>query len=344
MLHADDQRSGALLGRLVRLTRQREDFLTECFASVLQADPRAASTYWIAVSATLPPRVRAASGPVRIYTQLTAGTGSSRLDMRLERGRFSIGVEHKLFAPQGENQLPKYLSLPRAECGYVGLVTAGYQAVSTNVTSARRYAKPRGNLDHFLWSDFYPLLLRSEKRGTLLASATRHLFDTLGLNPGHHLIGDLRVKVDGVRVYDARLGRAWRPLLARLTRWGYAGPSIRRDRQSEVYISNGPSRLLREVWLDPISSPSSLRVRLKTTSPRLRRRLADNLRRAYRGPPWITFDEVRLLPSARGNHWAVELRIPWARLLRRTSTQAGLAKRLRHCVLSLMAGADEDAV
>lgn len=33
----------ALLARLIKLTARKEDFITECFAAVLQADGRAAS-------------------------------------------------------------------------------------------------------------------------------------------------------------------------------------------------------------------------------------------------------------------------------------------------------------
>ena len=331
----------SFLGRLIRLTRRQEDFLTECFAAVLQADQRAAASYWQQLTAQLPPRVRTAAGPVEITTQLTAGRGSSRLDMVVYRERHRIGVEHKIHAPQGEGQLPKYVTLPKTDIAYVGLVTADYQQVSADVLGSRRYARPSRDLAHFLWADFYPLLHRSELRGSDIAAATRGLFDSLGLQPAHPLIGDLRtVDVERRSRLDARLYEAWQPLLSTLSRrWDFVGSSIRRLNKSQIYVFDGPSELLREVWLDPHSSPSSLRVRLKTNTPAKRAQILDRI-----GKRQPSAFPIRLAPSKRGNHWAVELRTPWRKLLARTRTRSGLGIALKRFVIRLMRTVDAGAV
>ena len=339
----------ALLARLIKLTKRREDFITECFAAVLQADGRAARQYWRAITANGPKSLSRATGPISVETQKSAGRGSSRLDMVVGCGGRRIGVEHKLMAPQGKGQLRKYVKLPGTDVSYVVLVTGGYQQVSTQVLSSRRYLRPSPTEDHFLWSDFYRLLQHSAARGYQIAKATIELFDKLGLQPTHPLIGDLRTADLSRRLKaDQRLKKAWQPLVKTLRgkKWS-VGSSIRRDRKSEVYVCFGPSSLLREVWLDPQSSPSSLRVRLKTSSRRKRDEILAAITRPGISIPYLQGlgpEPVRLPPSVRGNHWAVEFRAPWGQLLRHCRTRADLARRLRRFVLQVMRTADPGAV
>jgi hypothetical protein len=333
----------ALLARLIKLTTRKEDFITECFAAVLQADGRAASEYWRIVSHTLSPATQKASLR-EIHTQCRLGEGSCRCDMVIVGGRERIAVEHKLTAPQGKGQLGKYLSLPRKEVTRVMLVSADYQTVSSEVLRERRYVKPPTGQSHFLWADFYPLLQKSEARGVAVASATRGLFDRLGLQPAHPLIGELRTRDTERRVrLDAQLHSAWQPLLTSLEkRWSYVDSSIREDRRSEIYVEEGKGELLRVVWLDPFSSPGSLRIRLKTSSRAKRALLLDRLERdrskilhgrsiAVSVPGGLVYDQRY--------PYIVELRIPWRALLG-TSTRSSMPVRLKKFVLSLIAVAD----
>jgi hypothetical protein len=214
---ADLSSADALLARLLKLTARKEDFITECFAAVLQADSRAAAEYWRILSAALPSRTRTAA-VTQIQTQCRMKGGSARCDLVLHAGSERVAVEHKLDAPQGRDQLPKYLALPRAEVSRVALVAADYQAVPARVVSASRYIRPSSGQEHFLWADFYPLLRHSQSRGHEVAQATRGLFDRLGLQPAHLLIGDLGTRDRERRMaLDARLYRAWQPLLESLS-------------------------------------------------------------------------------------------------------------------------------
>ncbi len=101
-----------------------------------------------------------------------------------------------------------------------------------------------------------------------IAAATRGLFDRLGLQPAHELIGLLNTHEPELRAkLDSNLYDAWQPLLRALAKkWEYADSSIRKNRRSEIYVSRGPSALLRRVWLDPFSNPGSLRIRLRSDS------------------------------------------------------------------------------
>jgi hypothetical protein len=46
-----------LLARLIKLTASKENFLTECFAAVLQEDKRATVEYWNLVTGGLSERI-----------------------------------------------------------------------------------------------------------------------------------------------------------------------------------------------------------------------------------------------------------------------------------------------
>jgi hypothetical protein len=335
---ATNHTADALLARLIKLTRRREDFVTECFAAVLQADHVAASAYWRELTATLSSSIRSTTGPVMIETQLSAGKGSSRLDMVVTRGRHRIAVEHKLGSRQGQNQLPKYASLPKAEASHVALVTGDYQTVAEQVLNSRRYVKPRGNLPHFLWADFYGIL---EKSKSEIASATKGLFDRIGLQPAHKHIGDLRTAdAEKQSRFDARLLVAWQPLIGSLKRSGWSVTSaIPLNRKSELWVTYGPSDLLREVRVDPASNPSDLRIQLRTSSPQKRNEILAHVLERYPGA-----EPVRLPKSGRGNHWAVEIRTSWRLILKRTKTRAALGEALKRFVLRMMRCADESAV
>lgn len=333
----------ALLARLIKLTTRKEDFITECFAAVLQADRRAANEYWRLVSRTLPAITQNATLR-EIHTQCRLGEGNSRCDMVLVGGRDRIAVEHKLTAPQGKGQLAKYLSLPRKEVTRVMLVSADYQTVTSEVLRERRYVKPPSGQSHFLWADFYPLLQKSQARGVAVASATRGLFDRLGLQPAHPLIGELRTRdVERRMRLDAQLYAAWQPLLTALRkRWRYVDSSIRKDRRSEIYIEEGKGELLRVVWLDPFSNPGSLRIRLKASSRVKGALLLDWLERdrskIVHGRSIVLSVPSGLAYNQRYPHM-VEVRIPWRALLG-NSTRSSMPLRLKKFVLSLIAVAD----
>ncbi len=334
-----DGSTDALLSRLITLTARKEDFVTECFAAVLQADSRAAQEYWRVVAATLPAAIRART-LARIDTQCRLGNGSSRCDLVLYAGRERVVVEHKLEAAQGPGQLQKYLRLPRSEMTRVALVAADYQTVPRGVLAARRYLKPPTGQDHFLWADLYPLVQRSASRGYEVASATKGLFDRLGLQPAHPFIGELCTTDTARRLrFDARLRAAWEPLLRSLRRtWKSVGSSVRKDRQSEIYITYGPSSTLQRVWLDPFNNPGSLRIRLKTDTRVKRELLLARLSARRSSMPfgrYLTCRAEERSSYAQQFPWSVEVRIPWRTLLARSSRRT-MPYSLKKLVLGLI--------
>lgn len=336
---ADRSSADALLARLIKLTSRKEDFITECFAAVLQADRRAAAAYWRLLGAHLPANARTA--PVsRIDTQCRMQNGAARCDLVLQAGAEKIAVEHKIQAPQGRDQLLRYLALPRSHVSRVALVAGDYQTVPKAVLSSSRYLRPRSGQDHFLWADFYSLLRRSEARGIEVAGATRGLFDRLGLQPAHPLIGELGTRDKARRqVLDGRLYAAWQPLLKSLRRrWGYADSSIRKDRRSEIWINAAPGDELLEVWLDPFSNPGSLRIRLKTDRRIKRDLILSRLEAKQTSIPFgrsLTWQANPPTPYRQRYPWALEARVPWKTLLAR-ATRSTMPSVLKRHVLGLI--------
>lgn len=311
--------SEALLARLIKLTPRKEDFITECFAAVLQADKHAANTYWRILTAGTGTSIRAARVE-KIETQCRFGNGSACCDLVLQAGREHVAIEHKIDAPQGRDQLVRYLSLPRTEVTRVALVASDYQKVSDAAVINRRYIKPTSGHSHFLWADFYPLLKQSESRGCEVAAATRGLFDRLGFQPAHPLIGDLRTRDPDLRVrLDARLYAAWQPLLKTLQKeWEFADSCIRKDRKSEIYIWGGKTDELGEVWLDPFSNPGSLRIRLKSDARTKRDLIVERLEEGRRLIPrgrYLRWQANPQTPYKQHFRWHVDARIPWRYLL-----------------------------
>jgi hypothetical protein len=323
----------------------KENLLTECFASVLQADARAASEYWRRVTRGRPD-LFGLKGNVRVATQQSFAARSARIDMIVQRAGRTVGVEHKIGSPEGNSQLKRYVSLPRAEAAAIAFVSQDYRVVAADVLRVRRYLRPSGRQPHFVWSQFYPLVETSAHRGSVLAAATLRLMEDFGLRPFHPLIGDVRQAAS-----DARLRKWYEPLVRSLRKrgWEYVRSSIRDTRKSEFWIEVGPSDTLDVVRLDPFSEPTSLLVVLKADSKRKRDAMLERLTRARRSWPRTMSEPVaeRRPPTTNGYDWAINVRIAWEPLLRglsKSSADERAPKAIRRSILTLMKAAAPDAV
>lgn len=333
-----------LFCRLAGFTRQQEDLLTECFAATLQSDPIAANEYWRQMTRNAP-RLRSRRGSIHVTTQHSSKDRSARIDMRVTRQRRVLNVEHKLQAPEGHDQLPRYLTLPKVDSGFVAFVSADFRKVAKDVIKNTRYVRPSSRQDHFVWADLYSLVQRSANRGSQFGAATIALMKLLDLAPVHRIIGDVRDPKNDLALRDL-----WGPLIESLKRKGWRVQSgFGRNRKSEIWIEFGPSRTLKVVRLDPFSSPTSLVVRLKTESQAKRdqmlRRFNSNLgsipARSAIGPL-----PLRLAPSSQGYDWAIDVKVGWSPLLARSSARnRQLTERtLRRFVEAVMDASVPDAV
>lgn len=261
--------------------------------------------------------------------------------MIVSDGRLRIAVEHKLDARQGLGQLAKYLGLPSKHVTHLAFVAADQHSIPRSVREHKRYLNPKSGQAHYFWADFWPLMKMAEQRNVLFVPELLELLTTLGLQATHSLIGNLRhPDPDRARFFDGRLSRAWTPLRISLRRrgWRKIEPSFRKQtRTSELYLWDGPSTVLREVWLDPFSSPSALLVRLKSDSIDKRDRMHGRLE--SRRPKYYLGMALGIQTESRPSGWypyAVDVRVPWSLLLDRVTRQADVPSRLKKIVLAVI--------
>ena len=108
-------------------------------------------------------------------------------DMVLEMSNgMVVVVEHKLEAletmgPAADSRprLTRYLDLPVEAVVYV---RSGYKPLSESTLDHAKYLAPKG-CDHFLWRDFYPMLLDGDH---VLLDWLRDGFERFGYTPAHH--------------------------------------------------------------------------------------------------------------------------------------------------------------
>jgi hypothetical protein len=262
--------------------------------------------------------------------------------MRVSRHGQVLNVEHKLFAPQGLQQLPRYLGLPKVDAGFVAFVSADFRTVSAKVVTNARYVRPSSRQDHFVWADLYSLIEKSAKR-TPFAAATLTLMKSMDLAPVHPIIGDVREPKN-----DLRLRELWNPLVQALRKSDWTvNSSFGKDRKSELWIEDGPSQSLDVVRLDPFSSPTSLVVRLKASSKRHRDQMLLRLEKNVSSiPGGSSLGAVPLRLTPQRFAWAIDVKVGWLPLLRRCSKNnvALTQKTLRRYVQAVMLAAACDAV
>jgi PD-(D/E)XK nuclease superfamily len=88
----------------------KENIFTECFAATLQEDPQLAKEFLIQLCGKKLDQVQISRASIKVETQQRRDGAYLDMVFRLN-GRKLVGVENKLFAPQGKAQLRKYLRL-----------------------------------------------------------------------------------------------------------------------------------------------------------------------------------------------------------------------------------------
>lgn len=334
-----------LFCRIAGITRMKEDLLTECFAATLQSDPTAAAEYWRCMTRNSS-ELKNVRGEIRVTTQHSSADRTARIDMRVVRQNHVLGVEHKLYAPEGAQQLPRYLKLPKTDAQWIAFVSADFRTVSQDVLSNNRYVQPSSRQNHFLWADLHPLVRRSADRGFQFAVATLALMHQMDLAPAHPIIGDVRDPKA-----DLRLRQLWEPLVSTLRKsgWDEVNSSFGHNKKSEMWIEDGPSAYLSVIRLDPFTSPTSLVVRLKADSRTKRDYMLKRLEKRRPDIPCgstLGLLPLRLPQSSGGFDWAIDVKVGWAPLLKRCSRgNVSLTTRtLKRYVLAVMHASVRDAV
>jgi len=320
-----------LFVRVMKLSSAKEDVFTECLAATLADEPELASSFLgrleagRAGSATVEPRA------VEVETQKTYP--GCCVDMVITSNGRTVGVENKLWSPEGDQQLARYLRL-----GFDGLafVTGDHTPVTGEVLRDARYLKPINGRAHFLWADFHDLVERFARRprSSPLTRALLALFAHLGFEPAHAEIGDLihpdRTIQTRNRENFAKLWEATRAGLA-----GRGWKSVGRGSIAELYVRDGSARRTSWAWIDPTWARGMLRVRLTPNEGVS----AAELEAAVQAVEIPGGDDVQVLqaqpPGRKTEATVVDILVPLKRLLGEARGPEDMASRLAAFVLAV---------
>ena len=139
--------------KLLKLTRQKEDFFTEALAYALQKDREFLNGFVRLISGKNIQNTE--NTAIEVKTQVPLPFG--RLDMVLViDGAIRLVIENKLWSREGEEQLYKYIS--NDEVHHLAFITAenGYK-IEKRVLNNPKYLCP-GDADHFTWDSVFPVL------------------------------------------------------------------------------------------------------------------------------------------------------------------------------------------
>jgi hypothetical protein len=292
-----------LFVRLFRVADAKENFFTECLAATLDEDTYLARCLLTFLCGEEVDGVAVAGSALDIDTQVSyPGTGSC-VDMVFRLGgQKSVGIEHKLFSPEGRDssgekaQLEKYLNLPILD--RLAFITAYDASVKATVLASPRYLRPQSR-QHFMWSDLYETVEASTRRPSarVLNRALLGLFSHLGFEPPPADIGDLSDP-------DLAVGRSNRRNFAKL--WGSTRQMLdargyqvlQPTRQAGLDVGPKPeaSTPIELLWLDPEHQRGSLRVRLTAPAAHL-----SAIEQRLRSPGFLHYEDIstRMANAAR---------------------------------------------
>ncbi len=139
--------------KLLKLTRQKEDFFTESLAYALQKDRAFLNGFVQLIAGNN--LLNIPESKFEVKTQVSVPFG--RLDMVLIiDGKTNLVIENKLWSKEGEGQLFKYIS--NDEIDHLAFITAesGYK-VDRKVLNSQKYLRPK-DAEHFTWDTVFPVL------------------------------------------------------------------------------------------------------------------------------------------------------------------------------------------
>jgi len=244
----------------MKLTNQKENFLTECFVATLKEDITFTKDFLISICGENVNGVNISNSSINIETQVSFPKLHSCVDMVFYVGdNLSIGIENKLESPESKGQLIKYLSLPLSR---IAFLTKYDLPIENTVDEHLNYLKPKNGRKHFIWSDFYEIVEVSSKRlsATVLNKALLNFFSDLGFDPPKPEIGDLNDINTEIALQNRRnFAKLWSKTRNELKK---KNCRLEAGSIAELYVTCVSHNCLEKMWLDPIWQRGNLRVRL----------------------------------------------------------------------------------
>ncbi len=191
-----------LFVNIIKRVTEKEDAFTECLAETLRGDPVLARDFLLQVCGEDVEAVSVARAEIQIETQKEFPGACLDMLFWLD-GKSTVGFENKLWSPESEGQLSKYL---RLGLNRMAFITDYYAPVEDEVLQDPHYRAPQNGRHHFVWSDFYSVVETSAKKNAapFLNRALLELFKHLGFEPPHPQIGDLLHPDPGIQKIKSR--------------------------------------------------------------------------------------------------------------------------------------------
>jgi len=317
---------------LLKLTERDEDTFTECLAATLAEDTDLRSQFVAALCGDVVDGVRVKDARIEVVTQKAFPGCRVDLVFGLNDER-DIGVENKLWADEGENQLLRYCDLGFSRLAFI---TGFDTSVDPQVLVRSCYVRPANGRQHFRWADFYPLVEAAARKNgsSTLSRALLEVFSFLGFTPPLPEIGDLRdPDTDRQRRNRQNFAKLWEPTRQGLRERGWK--SIAPGAIAELYVKEGDARRVDWAWIDPTWGGGVLRVRL-------------TLRAGVDATEVEELLKSQLLPHGEDAHISqrdvrarkepglvVEVAVPLRRLLGDAPDAKTMARRLAEFVLAV---------
>ncbi len=220
-----------------------EDLFTECFAAALRADSNLMRQFLRELCGSKVGGL-IESAAIEVETQADYSDYRSRVDMCFtlssKRRQVRIGVENKLWSPEGDGQLAKYLRLP---LDFLAFITGEPQPVHSKVLQHRKYIKPNNGRKHFMWSDFYGVIEKSTHApsASVLNGALLHLFSHYGFEPPLPEIGDLNhPDPDEAKKHKKQFAKLWGRTRQCLSNRGWK--KLNPGSIAQLYVLEGPPK------------------------------------------------------------------------------------------------------
>lgn len=247
-----------LLVKLFRYSDEQESFFTECVADALRQN-ESFRIRFVQFLFGAGGGDQGARREVRaIETQVNYPGSCVDMVLRFADGS-ALGVEHKLWSPEGPGQLAKYLDLP---LNWIAFVT-GYtdSDAHTQIVDHPKYLSPRSVRPHFMWHDFQPLLEESSRVSPAFQSiALLSLFRHLGFEPPPDSIPDLwETDLEARRANRLQFALLWHPTEAGLRARGWRRHGRASHAGLEYRTDSSPT--VKRIWLDSTEIRGSLRLR-----------------------------------------------------------------------------------
>ena len=248
-----------------------------------------------------------------------------------------LQVEVKLGAPEGKrlggpSQLAKYLALGSKD--HLAYIRGYPQRVENSVLQHRLYRRPANRREHFLWSDFFPLVEEGSRR---LRTGALHR-GLLGL-----------MKAQGFAPLDTRLPDLYGPHSKKAERifqplWNSLHGVL--TAEGSKWVCNPPKAnavMWVESWdyglkleFNPARIPGALRIWVSVNTGSQRKRVQQSLLDRLPGKLAASWPGIAIHDPGKSTYPAVNISIPFRSVLRGVRSQEGVEQALTRCSLSVI--------